>query len=105
MAVVSRWKDFQGRTVELTDIGWAHILEGHREMADRFGEIAKTMEAPSLVVRDPDIRRIEHHYGVADGELRIHVVVIYRPTPDGWVGTIRTAHLTDRLKKGERLWP
>jgi hypothetical protein len=105
MPIVASWTDYQGRTVELSDHGWVHILEGHVEMADRLGEIARTIEAPNLVVRDPDIRRIEHHYGVPKGRLRVQVVVLYRPTPEGWVGEVVTAHRTRRLEKGEHLWP
>ncbi len=105
MAIVARWTDYQGRVVELTDDGWAHILDGHAEMVDRLAEIKSTVESPTLVVRDPDIRRIEHHYGVPKGRLRVQVVVVYRPRPEGWVGAILTAHRTRRLEQGEHLWP
>jgi hypothetical protein len=39
------------------------------------------------------------------GKLRVVVVVIYRPAPDGWVGEIGTAHRTARIQGGEQLWP
>jgi hypothetical protein len=105
MAIVARWTDYRGRTVELTDEGWTHILSGHSEMAGRLPEIADAVEHPSLVVRDRRVRRAELHYGVPIGRLRIVVVVIYRPTIDGWVGDVWTAHLTARTQEGERLWP
>ena len=91
MATVARWTDYQGRVVELTDEGWAHILEGHADMADRLAEVESAVETPILVVRDPDIRRVEHHYGVSKGRLRVRVIVLYRPTPEGWVGSIVTS--------------
>jgi hypothetical protein len=32
--------------------------------------------------------------------------VLYRPTPDGWVGEVRSAHLVGSVDaKEERLWP
>jgi hypothetical protein len=89
----------------LTDEGWAHISERHAEMADRLADIRRTVESPTLVVRDPDVRRIEHQYGVPKGRLRVKVIVVYRPRPEGWVGTVLTAHRTRQLEEGEHLWP
>lgn len=82
---MARWTDYQGRTVELNVEGWTHIRERHAEMADRLAEIGSIVESPTLVVRDPAIRRIEHCYGVPKGCLRMRVVVVYRPRPEGWV--------------------
>jgi hypothetical protein len=105
MPVVARWIDYQGRTVELTEERWEHILGRHEDMRNRVDLIGTAVVGASLVVRDSPIRRLEHHYVVLRDDLRVHVAVIYRPVPEGWVGTILTAHLTDRIKRGEQLWP
>jgi hypothetical protein len=105
MAIVARWMDYQGRVVALTDERWAHIIGGHAEMVDRLVDIEAAIEAPLLVMRDRRVRRAELLYGVPTGRLRVVVVVIYRPTVDGWVGEIWTAHLTARIQEGEQLWP
>jgi hypothetical protein len=105
MGIRARWSDYSGRPIELSDDAWAHILDGHPEMAERLTEIIQTIEHPTLVVRDPLVRRVEHHYGAPKGRLRVQVVVVYRPTPEGWVGSILTAHRNRRLEKGEHLWP
>jgi hypothetical protein len=105
MARVARWSDYQGRSVELTDEAWTHIVQRHADMVARLDAVRTAIESPALVVRDPNTRRIEHHYGAARGRLRVHVAVIYRPTPEGWIGTIRTAYRTDRTIQGEQLWP
>jgi hypothetical protein len=105
MAIVARWTDYQGRTVELTDERWQHILQGHSEMADRLANIGVTVGTPMLAVRDRRVRRAELLYGAPVGRLRVVVVVIYRPTVDGWVGEVWTAHLTPRVQEGEQLWP
>lgn len=100
MAIIARWNDYNGRVVELTDEGWTHVRAGHPDMTDGLDSIGAAITSAALVIRDPAIRRLEHFYGVARGGLRIHVVVIYRPTPEGWIGTIQTAHHTDRTKQG-----
>lgn len=105
MAVVARWTDYRGRVVELTDDRWAHILDGHADMADRLSDVGAAVSAPSVVNRDRQIGRVEHSYGSPVGRLRVVVVVIYRPSPDGWVGEVWTAHRTAREQKGEQLWP
>ncbi|HEY7032607.1 MAG TPA: hypothetical protein VH482_14795 [Thermomicrobiales bacterium] len=89
----------------MTGEGWEHILGGHAEMTDRLSEIGAVVARPSLVMRDRRVRRAELLYGDPVGRLRVVVVVIYRPTADGWVGDVWTAHLTARTQEGEQLWP
>ena len=43
-------KDYQGRSVRLTDERLAHILE-HPEMANLESALAETLEHPTLVVQ------------------------------------------------------
>ncbi len=105
MAIVARWIDYQGRTVQLTEAAWDHILDGHAEMADRLADVGNAIASSSLVIRDRRIRRAELLYGEAIGRLRVVVVVIYRPTVVGWVGDVWTAYLTARTQQGEQLWP
>lgn len=105
MAIVAVWHDYQHRRVNLNDDGWDHICIRHPDLADRLAEIGVAVASPSLVMRDLLIRRIEHHYGALAGRLRIHVVVLYRPTQDGWIGTIVTALRSRRVIPGNQLWP
>ena len=105
MAALEWWIDYLGRRVELTEESWEHIIDNHPEMSDGRVDIGAAITSPSVVVRDPVIRRIEQHYGTQVDGLRVRVIVLYRPTPAGWIGEIRTAHRTARIKKGEQLWP
>ena len=105
MATLESWIDYRGRTVELTEEAWAHIIDNHPEMADSFRDVGTAITSPSVVVRDPNIHRVEQHYGMPIDGLRVRVIVLYRPTPAGWIGDVHTAHRTARIKKGEPLWP
>lgn len=105
MANMAQWTDFRQRIVQLEGGSWDHIVASHDDMHDKVHLLETAISAPSFVVWDDVINRLEHHYLLLRPDLLLQVIVLYRPTPAGWMGIIRTAHLTDRLKKGLRLWP
>ena len=97
-------KDYQGRSVRLTDERLAHILE-HPEMANLESALAETLEHPTLVVQSRSDLAAELSYryylGTRVGDKWLCVVVKYAPN-DAFVVT---AYLTDEPKKGIQLWP
>ena len=106
MAEQFRVADYQGRPVLLADDGMAHIRQRHPDMMNRLDAIADAIHAPAAVTRSRLLDRGENHYGRYGDRLYVRVSVIYRPTPDGWVGEVMTAHLIDRIEaKEEHLWP
>jgi len=106
VATVAWFQDYRGRRVELTDKGWTHIVARHPDMTTRLNHIRDAVERPDRVMRDSDIARVEHMYRRFTERLMVRVIIIYRPTPDGWIGEIRTAHRTTRIQLGGgQLWP
>jgi hypothetical protein len=97
-------RDYQGRAVRLTDERLRHILE-HPEMADLEQALAETLRHPTHVVRSRTDRQMElsyrYCYGTRVGDKWL-CVVVKCAIDDAFVVT---AYLTDRLKKGEQLWP
>ena len=99
-------RDYRGRAVEVTDDGWQRILTRHPEMGSRLAEIEAAITAPVAVTRANHPNRCENHYGRAGDRLLVRVSVIYRPTEDGWVGEVLTAHLIrDIVAEEAPLWP
>ena len=96
-------RDYEGRTVRLTDERLAHILE-RGEMADMEHVVAETIESPTLVVQsrsDPQARLHYRFYlGTRVGDKFMCVVVIVSDRD----ALVLTAYLTDRPKRGEVLW-
>jgi hypothetical protein len=96
--------DFGGLEIRLTDERFRHILE-HPEMAGMESAIAETLEAPEKVVRsisDPSVHLYYRFYfrTVVGGKF---VCVVVKMSEAG--AFILTAYLTDRVKKGDRIWP
>ncbi len=101
-----RLRDYLGRVVELTDAGWDHIQERHPEMGHRLPQIEAAIAAPIAVTRANRPNRCENHYGIVNDRLLVRVSVIYRPTHEGWVGEVLTAHLIrDVVAEEAPLWP
>jgi len=96
--------DLDGLSIRLTDERRNHILE-HPEMAEMEPAIEETLQNPERVVQsisDPDVRLYYRFYfrTVVGGKFLCVVVKM------GEAGAfVLTAYLTDRFKKGERLWP
>ncbi len=97
-------KDHLGRAVRLTDERLRHILE-HPEMAGLQATIEEGLARPELVVQSLTDENTALNYlfmrGTLLGDKWLCVVVKYRQE-DAFV---LTAYLTDRPKKGVRLWP
>ena len=96
--------DYEGRAVRLTDERWGHI-EGHPEMAGMREAVAETLRKPEAVIEspsDPLVRlyfRFYHRTMVGGKHLCVVVKIL---TDDAFVVT---AYLTDRVNKGNLLWP
>jgi hypothetical protein len=96
--------DFEGRSIRLSDERWQHICQ-HPEMAGMRQPIEETLKWPEAVVQsaaDPGARlyyRFYHRTVVGGKHL---CVVVKLLEADAFVVT---AYLTDRVKKGEMIWP
>jgi len=97
-------KDYQGRSVRLTDERLQHILE-HPEMKGLEAALEETLRAPQFVIQsltDPAAEMSYRFYvGTRVGDKWLCVVVKYAAA-DAFVLTV---YLTDQLKKGRQLWP
>jgi len=96
--------DFDGLPIRLTDERRDHILE-HPEMAEMEPAIEDTLRDPERVVQsmsDPEVHLYYRYYfrTVVGGKFLCVVVKMGEPS-----AFVLTAYLTDRMKKGERLWP
>ena len=80
-------RDFEGRAIRLTDERRQHILE-HPEMSGLGSSIGETLANPQRVLQS-----------LGDKFLS---VVVRLAAADAFVVT---AYLTDRVKKGKRIWP
>ena len=96
--------DVQGLAIQLTDERRDHILE-HPEMAEMEPAIEETRRHPERVVQsisDPAVHLYYRFYfrTVVGGKFLCVVVKM------GVAGAfVLTAYLTNRIKKGDRLWP
>jgi hypothetical protein len=106
VAEVWRVLDRRGREVVLDEVGLSHIRERHPDMVDRLDAVAAAIVAPTRVTRNSRLSRGEHVYGRYGDRLFVKVYILYRPTPEGWVGEVRPAHLVQQIEgKEEALWP
>ena len=97
-------RDYQGLTVRLTDERLEHILE-HPEMVALEASIGETLVDPERVVQslsDSSVRLFYRHYPVTSVGAKFLCVVVKMGFEDSFV---ITAYLTDRMKKGEIVWP
>ncbi len=94
-------RDFEGREVRLTEERWEHISE-HPEMRSALEE---TLRFPEVVVQsqsDPSARLHYRFYQRTIVAGKYMCVVVKISGDDAFVVT---AYLTDRIKKGETVWP
>ena len=96
--------DFNGLAIRLTDERLGHILE-HPEMTSMEAAIEETLRDPERVmqsVTDPSVRLYYRFYfrTIVGGKF---LCVVIKMGEHG--AFVLTAYLTDRVKKGERLWP
>ena len=96
--------DFDGLAIRLTDERRDHILE-HAEMTNLEAAIEETLRDPEKVVQS-----------VSDSSVHLYYRFYFRTVVGGKFlcvavkmgergAFVLTAYLTDRIKKGERLWP
>jgi hypothetical protein len=100
--------DRLGRSVILTPAGWAHIVAGHKDMADLQDAVRIAVEDAIEVRADALRPRRDVHYAESGiGSLLIKVVVRYSPDEtDGWLGEVVTAYFTRHPKRAEKpKWP
>lgn len=97
-------RDFQGRSIRLTEERRAHILE-HAEMSSMEAEIEETLARPERVVQsfsDPQAKLYYRFYFRTVVGGKYLCVVVKTLEADAFV---LTAYLTDRIKNGVLLWP
>ena len=100
------FQDLDGRRVQLTDESWAHVLEKRDYMADFRTEIGETLREPDEIRRslsDPERGRLYYrwYYGTIKGDKWVCVVVKLLPHE----AFLTTTYVTDKIRRGERLWP
>lgn len=101
-----RLRDYRDRAVEVTDSRWDHVRSRHPELESRLAERETAIREPHTVTRSNRPARCKNYYGSAGDRLLVRVSVIYRPTSDGWVGEVLTAHLIRGIDTEEApLWP
>jgi len=97
-------RDLHGREIRLTDERLAHIME-HPEMQGQEQRIAETLLTPHSVVlshHDPAVHLYHRLFDETPISQKYLVVVVEHLEQDAFV---ITAFLTDKEKKGVRLWP
>lgn len=96
--------DYQGLAIRLTDERLDHVLE-HPEMQGLENAIAETLLHPERVVQsfsDPQSKLYYRFYlGTRVGDKFLCVVVRIK----GEDAFVLTAYLTDKVKRGVKLWP
>jgi hypothetical protein len=101
---VKTFKDFEGKTIRLTEERLRHILD-HPEMRDKIESIAETLKTPQAVIEslsDPRAHLYYRYYlGTRVGDKYLCVVVKIQSS-DAFV---LTAYLTDAIKEGRQIWP
>ena len=91
-----------GARIRLTDERWAHILDGHGELAGRRVEVLETVERPERIVSG----RVGELLAIREYEPGKSIVVVYRELGDD--GFVITAFLTSRispLQRRRQVWP
>ena len=98
------FRDYEGRTIRLTDERLAHILE-HPEMQGMEGRIGETLQRPERVLEslsDPQTRLYYRMY-VATRVGDKHLCVVVKMADND--AFVLTAYLMSRPAGGRQLWP
>jgi hypothetical protein len=88
--------------IRLTEERWAHILEGHGELANMQGQILDTVAKPDRILAGGTGELL----AIKEIESGKWLIVVYRENSDD--GFIITAFWTRRersLKRRKQLWP
>jgi hypothetical protein len=97
-----KFKDFQGRDIELSDFSWVHIQESHPEIS--IESIRNALTEPNEVIECPRQQFVELFYQIKlhpAGKQRFQVIVV-KVLPNG--NFISTAMTTTAMKKGRSLY-
>ena len=94
---------YLGRAVELTDERERHIRADHSELPPSLsGYIAGTLGSPDLITRKrPNDGTVHFYRWYYDLNEYMVVIVVVDPGPRAW---IITAHISNRVRRGEILW-
>jgi hypothetical protein len=93
-----------GRSVKLTESGWAHILFEHYDMINRADAIRITAASAEEIVPERTYAHRDIRYrGSGLGSPWLRVVVHDRRGQWGWVGGIVTAHFVSYEVAGRLL--
>lgn len=100
------FQDLDGRRIQLTDEGWAHILSKRAYMTAFRAEIGETLREPDEIRRllvDLERGRLYYkwYYGTIKGDKWVCVVVKILIEE----AFVTTSYVTGKIRRGERLWP
>lgn len=97
--------DYNGTKIRLTDERLSHILE-HPELVDMVESLEEILKGPEHVIislTDPYAKLYYKYYdNTIVGEKYFCVVI---KEPDDGDAFLLTAYLTDKIKKGDIIWP
>ena len=96
------FKDFQGRTIELSEPSWQHIQDQHPDVA--IEDIKRVLSDPLEVRESPRQGFVELFYQAKahpTGKMRFHVVVVKVLSTGNFVSTAMT---TANMKTGRTLY-
>lgn len=99
------FEDVWRRSVRFTQERFEHIESSHPEMLGQSVHIAETLQAPDFVIGskiDESVELFYKFYRRTPVTTKYMCVVVKRALNDEFVVT---AYFTDRVKKGELLWP
>ncbi|MBI3895089.1 MAG: hypothetical protein HY313_04080 [Acidobacteria bacterium] len=97
-------RDYQGTSFRLTDERLVHILE-HPEMGGLEAFIEETLARPEYVVQslsDSQVRLYYRFYEATRVSAKFLCVAVKADASNPFVVT---AYLTDKVKKGDIVWP
>ena len=98
-------KDKFGRRVRLTTERLTHMRAFHPELTNSVRRIQKTLSEPDRIIRstsDPDAQLFYRFFRDSPVGSKFFCVVVKADKDDYFVVT---AYFTDKVKRGEQLWP